>query len=128
MRRRDWDALRDQAVPLTPSDAGLRARELCYLHVEDPDLRGLLSFLGPPGGDRPAEVSTGKRARMAAQVTGFSNATIELRKELVGEREVAYAQAMTMLEQARLTAQSQPVRGAPLSIDPNALRIRDSVR
>lgn len=66
--------------------------------------------------------------KLAAQVTGFSNATIELRKELVGEREVAYAQAMTMLEQARLTAQSQPVRGAPLSIDPNALRIRDSVR
>jgi hypothetical protein len=63
VRRRDWDALRDQAVPLTPSDAGLRARELCYLHVEDPELRGPLSFLGPPGGDRPAEVSTGKRAK-----------------------------------------------------------------
>jgi len=46
--------------------------------------------------------------KLATQTVGFSNATIELRKELVGEREVAYAQAMSIIEQVRLMAQAGP--------------------
>lgn len=45
-------------------------------------------------------------------VMGFTQAIVEYRKELVGLREVAYAQAITTLEQARIIAQNQPMSTA----------------
>jgi hypothetical protein len=42
--------------------------------------------------------------QLAALAQGFCGAIIQLRIELVGQRELAYAQAMTALEQARIMA------------------------
>jgi hypothetical protein len=40
--------------------------------------------------------------KLTTLTIGFSGAVIEFRKELVGEREVAYAQAFIVLEQTRI--------------------------
>jgi hypothetical protein len=67
--------------------------------------------------------------KLTTLTIGFSGAVIEFRKELVGEREVAYAQAFIVLEQARIAASAMPLgRGSPVSIDPTALAMRDRVR
>jgi hypothetical protein len=67
--------------------------------------------------------------KLTTLTIGFSGAVIEFRKELVGEREVAYAQAFIVLEQARIAAAAMPLgRGSPVSIDPTALSMRDRVR
>jgi hypothetical protein len=67
--------------------------------------------------------------KLTTLTIGFSGAVIEFRKELVGEREVAYAQAFIVLEQARIAASAMPLgRGSPVSVDPAALAMRDRVR
>jgi hypothetical protein len=67
--------------------------------------------------------------KLTTLTIGFSGAVIEFRKELVGEREVAYAQAFIVLEQARIAASAMPLgRGSPVSVDPAALSMRDRVR
>ncbi|MCJ7424711.1 hypothetical protein MUP01_10665 [Candidatus Bathyarchaeota archaeon] len=67
--------------------------------------------------------------KLTTLTIGFSGAVIEFRKELVGEREVAYAQAFIVLEQARIAASAMPLaRGSPVSLDPAGLAMRDRVR
>jgi hypothetical protein len=66
--------------------------------------------------------------KLTTLTIGFSGAVIEFRKELVGEREVAYAQAFIILEQARIAASAMPLgRGSPVSVDPAALQMRGRV-
>jgi hypothetical protein len=67
--------------------------------------------------------------KLTTLTIGFSGAVIEFRKELVGEREVAYAQAFIVLEQARIAASAMPLgRGSPVSLDPAGLAMRDRVK
>jgi hypothetical protein len=66
--------------------------------------------------------------KLTTLTIGFSGAVIEFRKELVGEREVAYAQAFIVLEQARIAASAMPLgRGSPVSVDPAALQMRGRI-
>ena len=54
--------------------------------------------------------------KLSTMVMGFSGAIIELRKELVSQRQVAYAQASFALQQAKYMAQFNAQRGIfPLS-------------
>jgi hypothetical protein len=56
--------------------------------------------------------------KLSTLTIGFSSAVIDVRKELVGERQVAYAQAMSAMEQARYMAELQVRQPLPFGTGP----------
>jgi hypothetical protein len=60
-------------------------------------------------------------------VCSFSRTIVEYRKERFGDRKASVASGVLWLEGQRSNQAMMP-RGAPLSVDPSALRMRDSAR
>jgi hypothetical protein len=72
------------------------------------------------------EIST-HLTKMIGIVRAFSRAIVEYRKERFGDRKVGVAAGAMWLEAAKANQAMAP-RGAPMSVDPSALRMRDSAR
>jgi len=66
--------------------------------------------------------------KIAGIICAFSTAITEYRKERYGDRKVGVAAGAMWLEAAKARSEMQMRPGSPVSIDPNALNMRDRVR
>jgi len=93
-------------------------QSLCHLHFyHDDQTKGMLR--------RDIRTFIGKLCNI---VSGFTQAIVDYRKELIGEREVAYAQAITTLEQARIMAAAGMKASGPAPGDDLTTLLKENLR